>query len=104
MSFNEKRVSPRRSINHPVKYKTDVTTEWKIAFLIDQSESGILLASQTDLAVGSIIQVMMDEDTSWQGDHCQLVCKVIRVVAQPEDAILKFDLGCTIEERKSPDT
>jgi len=100
MKIDEKRVAPRKEIKHPVKFHLDGNNTWSIAYLLDQSASGILIATQDTAEIGSIIHIMMDADTSWDGDPCELLCEIARVVEQKDDAILKFDLGCIIKDKK----
>ena len=97
MSFEEKRIAPRIDISHPVKYKDKSAESWKMAFLINQSDTGILLASQNNIETGCTIFVIMDKDTGWEGEPCKLECEVVRVVHQEDDALLKYDLGCIIK-------
>lgn len=101
MSFEEKRISPRESIKHPVKFRPQGIETWSIAYLIDQSATGILLAAQHPAEINSVIDVVMDSDTSWSGEACELSCEVVRIIEQPEDALLKYDLGCIIKSKKA---
>jgi len=97
MTFDEKRVAPRKDIKHPVKFQIDGKDTWSVAYLINQSASGILIAANEAPDIGSTIHVLMDSDTSWSGDACRLECAVVRVIEDKEDALLNYDLGCIIK-------
>ena len=97
MTFTEKRIAPREDIKHPVKFQIDGNDKWSIAYLINQSSTGILIAANESPQIGSIIHVMMDSDTSWSGDACKLECEVVRVIEEKDDALLNYDLGCIIK-------
>jgi len=101
MRIDEKRVSPRKDILHPVKFHLDANNNWSTAYLLDQSDSGILIATQNTAKIGSVIHIMMDSDTCWNGVSCELLCEIARVVEHKDDVILKFDLGCIIKDKKT---
>lgn len=100
MNTSEKRNSPREDVLHPVKCSTHEEGDGINAYLVNQSDSGILIATQQNVEIGSMIYITIDGETSCNEQACKLSCEVVRIFAYKDDALFKYDLGCIIKNRQ----
>lgn len=94
----EKRGVPRINIDHPIQYRRKDCEDGGVAYLINESATGVLFAASHQMEIGEIVILTMDGGVSWDNDNYIMECEVVRHQFV-NDMIFKYGMGCVIKQK-----